>query len=166
MTSGRVTALFHREHAELALEREAQERVIDALRLGQAADPAATMREVLRWLRDRVLPHDAWEERFLFPAADKHSGSGAYPFTATLRRQHKLMAVWVDDLAGAFAALDGTAFARRAERLVGLLAAHLDAEEAVLLPLIEATMSDLAIQRDILVRVLEHQNAPGRHHER
>jgi hypothetical protein len=26
-------------------------------------------------------------------------------------------------------------------------------------------MSDLAIQRDILVRVLEHQSAPGRHDE-
>ncbi len=160
LTSGRQTSagvlateLLRREHA--AILRAIAERASEAGTLGEAAAEAraAIARGILGWFQSEVLEHDAWEERFLFPVIDA-CAPAPRPYTAMLRHQHAVLARWVADLATLAAAspLDPVAFTRRVDRLLGLLTAHLEAEEAVVLGILDDCIADERFQQEVLAR--------------
>jgi hemerythrin-like domain-containing protein len=101
------------------------------------------MADVVRFLGEHIRPHAEWEERVLYPLVDGKAGSPArHPFTASMRYEHRIVGRWIDEM-GAIrgkAKPDVRAFARRADNLLGLIAAHFEEEEEVLLPILDATM--------------------------
>lgn len=151
--ASQAIALLRREHA--VLEKDLQQRVVEVGELPGAtpARAAEIQRRLLRWL-DRVLEHDDWEERVLFPAVDKYAGSGGHAFTATLRHEHRLTARWLLELRGLVQeGAPQAVIARRADQILGLLMAHLDTETAVLVHVLDAVTSDHVFHRDIAARM-------------
>jgi hemerythrin-like domain-containing protein len=126
------------QHSRLK-ERLAQVQALaGALRSSEPEAAAAAMKEVLRFLESEVRPHAEWEERVLYPLLDRRLGR-ARTFTATLRYEHRVIDRWVTDLAreAARQTPDLVAFARRTDKVLGLLEAHFEAEEEVLPPALE-----------------------------
>ncbi len=151
--SSQAIELLRREHA--VLDRELQQRLLEVGELAGATPERATVLQqgLLRWV-ERVIEHDDWEERVLFPAVDKHSGSGGHAFTATLRHEHQLTARWLADLRRLIReGASSSVIARRADQLLGLLMAHLETETAVLEHVLETVTSDHVFQRDMLARL-------------
>jgi hypothetical protein len=74
------------------------------------------------------------EERVLYPLLDRRLGRGR-AFTATLRYEHRVIDRWITELAREAArhTPDVLAFARRADKVLGLL----EAEEEMLPPALE-----------------------------
>ena len=102
-------------------------------------------RQIVRAFREHVGEHARWEERVLYPIADRLAGltgleSGGTPFTASMRLEHDVVGRWISELEHLANAphVDAVAVSRRADHLLGLLAAHFEAEERVLLPLLDA----------------------------
>lgn len=145
----RASELLKVEHAHLGAELEEHGRAL----LGRL--DAERMHRIVTWLEEAVLPHDEWEEHVLFPAIDKHTGTGVHPFTATLRHEHRIILRWtreLHDLASA-ARADAPVFARRAERLFGLLEAHTEAEEIVLSQVLGLSLTDAEFEREVVARM-------------
>jgi hemerythrin-like domain-containing protein len=121
--------------------------------LGGAAEPEQLemMRWVVRFLEEHIRPHAAWEERVLYPAVDKRAASGPNPFTASMRYEHRVIARWMGELAteSVKPRPDAKAFARRADNLLGLLWAHFEEEEEILLPILDASMSHEELMQEI-----------------
>jgi hemerythrin-like domain-containing protein len=105
--------------------------------LGAGVPDMATARRVLRFFKRELSPHMDDEERVLYPDVDRVVG-GSEPFTSALRREHRIMRRWVVHLEAASGRGDDLGlFARRAENLIGMLYAHMETEEAVILPLVD-----------------------------
>jgi iron-sulfur cluster repair protein YtfE (RIC family) len=95
------------------------------------------------WLHREVLPHQAWEEAWLYPTADQATGSAWT--TRGLRFQHEQ----IRELAGALERASIVAhehwtpeivygLVAAMARLDALLSAHLTQEELLVVPLLEA----------------------------
>src|SRR5437763_16194667 len=127
----RPSDLFTAEHARIATELARARDGVGAMSAGPTDVQARLAHEVIERLQREVLSHDQWEDRVLYPIVDKHAGSGAYVYTATLRHEHRVIARWIGELEALAEApaLDVVAFVRRADNLLGLLLAHLEAEE-------------------------------------
>jgi hemerythrin-like domain-containing protein len=146
------TEPFRREHAEIRKHLDHLDGKVGALVSAAAPERVSTMAFVVRFLREHIMTHAAWEERVLYPVIDRCAGSGPHPFTASMRREHRVIERWIDELATerAKAAPDATAFARRTDNLLGLIRAHLEEEEDVALPILDATMTPEDFAREIL----------------
>lgn len=152
----RATDPFRLEHRDIADLLADFENQIGKLPEADREERKQTMTRVIAFLRGHVLPHAAWEERVLYPAVDRRAGSGENRFTATMRHEHAIVARWTDELAReAFRAEpDAVWFARRADRLLGLLQAHVENEEEVLLPVLDWTMTAEEFENEILSKGL------------
>lgn len=104
------------------------------------------MARVVRFFREHIKPHAEWEERVLYPAVDKRAASGPNPFTASMRYEHRIVVRWTDELANT---PDVIGFARRADNLLGLVWAHFEEEEEVLLPILDRSMSKEEFDQEI-----------------
>ncbi len=60
-----------------------------------------------------------------------------------MRQEHRVVGRWIDELGALLAkpTFDATAFARRSDNLLGLIDAHFECEEQVLLPLVDRSMT-------------------------
>lgn len=121
----RVTEPFRKEHAEIE--------------------------EHLGFLEGHIAPHARWEERVLYPAVDRRVHEGAPPFTASMRHEHEIVARWINALEreAAKERPDPRAFTRQADALLGLLRAHFEEEEEVLLPILDRAMTSDEYEREI-----------------
>jgi hemerythrin-like domain-containing protein len=97
------------------------------------------MHDAVGMLQEYLLPHLAAEEAVLFPAAERELAPSPASVTQALRREHEILRLWIDHLeALANGPLpDHNEFARRGERLLGLIEAHFDVEETVLFPVLD-----------------------------
>ena len=130
----RGDAIRH-EHAELRKRLADVEALVAPLGVG--LPDSGKVRKVLRFFKGELNPHMDDEERVLYPDVDCLVG-GTERFTSTLRREHRIMLRWVVHLeAASERGDDPRLFARRAENLIGMLYAHMETEEAVLLPLVD-----------------------------
>lgn len=129
--AARPTEPFVREHAHIAAELDRIERSSDR-------------HAALAFFRDQILPHAAWEERALYPAVDRRASKGE-PFTASMRREHTIVKRW----SGELPRLEGEAYARRVQQLVGLVRAHFELEEQVLLPVLDRSMTAEEFHREV-----------------
>jgi hemerythrin-like domain-containing protein len=148
------TQSFRDEHRHVREEIEAVRGMLDGI---LEADPVAQrtrMAAILEFLERRILPHEKHEEQRLYPIVDDLA-CGMTQFTSHLRYEHCIVSRWTGELARELASNDVGRFARRAENLLGLLEAHCEIEEEVLLPLVDARMS-----------AREFENALGRREKR
>ena len=155
---GRVTAPFREEHAEIRVHLGHIHEMAGQLREAAPDERLRTMRFVAKFLDEHIRAHAGWEEQVLYPVVDRLAGGGAHPFTSTMRHEHGVVGRWIDELAAESAKESPgvEAFARRADNLLGLLWAHFEEEEEVLLPLIDAGMSREAFQREVLDKMKPH----------
>ena len=147
----RPTEPFRREHAEIKKHLEHLNAELGKLTTASPEEQRASMGHVVGFVREHITPHAQWEERVLYPAVDKRAASGANPFTASMRYEHGIVARWTDELAAMASASppDVTGFTRRADNLLGLIWAHFEEEEEVLLPILDRTMSKEDFDREI-----------------
>jgi iron-sulfur cluster repair protein YtfE (RIC family) len=101
--------------------------------------PPAIMARVVTVLEDEVLPYLEWEGRMLHPVIDKFACEGPTAFSASMQHEHAVVDRWIGELAAGSrdARADARAFARRVDRLLGLLAAHFEVEDQVFLPVLD-----------------------------
>ena len=144
------TADFRREHAGIREHLEHLHTMVGGLAAQTPAERGETMEFVVRFLEEHIRKHAEAEEAILYPAVDQRAAKGR-PFTATMRREHVIVGRWIDDLAreAARPAPDAVAFARQTDRLLGLITAHFEAEEEVLLPVLDATMTRAEFEREV-----------------
>jgi hemerythrin-like domain-containing protein len=145
---------FRAEHADIHRHLVHLGHLVGTLRDGSCGEQGATMARVVGFLREHLIGHADWEERVLYPLVDREAGSGPEAFTASMRREHRIIARWTDELAGAAAHKepDVVAFSARAYNLLGLVMAHLEEEEDVLLPVLDRTMTAEEFEREVMSR--------------
>jgi hemerythrin-like domain-containing protein len=80
---------------------------------------------------------------------DRLAGGGSNAFTSTMRYEHRIVGRWIAELRAESdkARIDAAKFARRTDNLLGLLWAHFEEEEEVLLPFIDKGMSKAQFER-------------------
>ena len=147
----RPTDSFRREHAEIKEHLGHIKVEVGKLATAPSEEQRASLEHVVRFFREHIKPHAEWEEHVLYPAVDKRAAPGSKPFTASMRYEHRIVARWTDELASMASSTpsDVTGFARRADNLLGLLWAHFEEEEEVLLPILDQTMSKEDFDREI-----------------
>lgn len=154
----RVTEPFREEHAEIRVHLGHIHQRVGELRCSPSSEASSTMRFVVRFLDEHIRKHAEWEEAVLYPVVDRLAKSGRERFTATMRHEHRIVGRWIDDLA-AEAEKESPAveaFARRADYLLGLVTAHFEEEEEVLLPLIDRGMTAAEFKHEVLDRRQAH----------
>jgi hemerythrin-like domain-containing protein len=148
-SESRSTDPFRAEHVEIRKHLEHIRGWAGELVKQPLNEQKATMKRTVSFFLEHIRPHAEWEERNLYPIVDRIAG-GEH-FTATMRHEHKIVARWVGELAveAVKPSPDALAFARRTDNLLGLLDAHFEEEEEVLLPLLDRTLSASEFERVI-----------------
>lgn len=109
-----------------------------------------TMQRVVGFFREHIGPHALDEERVLYPAVRQRAGEGNR-LTEVPIYEHRIVERWIADLETEAAkdSPDAAAFSEKAVHLVGLLRAHFEVEEQVLLPILDTTMTPEEFEREI-----------------
>jgi hemerythrin-like domain-containing protein len=147
----RPTETFRQEHAEVKVHLEHLDEMVGTIATAEAAQQMKTAAFVVKFLREHIVDHAKWEEEHLYPAVDRRTHGGDHPFTESMRYEHKIVGRWIDELAAMTAGptLDAKAFARRSDRLLGLIAAHFEEEEEVLLPILDRTTTREELEKEL-----------------
>jgi hemerythrin-like domain-containing protein len=147
----RPTAAFREEHREVQRHLRHVHEWIGALSKQRAAEQRKTAQRVAAFFETHIRPHAEWEERFLYPIVDKLAGGVPNAFTSTMRHEHRVVGRWIAELRAEAdrSVIDASKFARRADNLLGLIWAHFEEEEEVLLPYIDRGMSKAQFEREL-----------------
>lgn len=150
-TGDRPTAAFRAEHQEVQVHLRHVHDWVGGLRAQGPAEQKKTAQKVVAFFEKHIKPHAEWEERFLYPVVDRLAGGGANRFTSTMRYEHRVVGRWIAELRAESEKpkLDAAKFARRTDNLLGLLWAHFEEEEEVLLPFIDKGMSKEQFEREL-----------------
>jgi hemerythrin-like domain-containing protein len=118
-----------------------------------------TANKVVEFLRDHILAHAEWEERHLYPAVDKRVHAGEHPFTASMRYEHRIIGRWIDELRqlAAKPSVDAAGFVRNTDRLLGLITAHFEEEEEVLLPILDQRTTKEELEKELGLEAHGHK---------
>lgn len=134
------TAAIRKEHVEIKEHLGHLDVMAGALATQTPEERQRTMNFIVKFLNEHIRQHADWEEANLYPAVDKRTLAGKNPFTATMRHEHRIIGRSIDGLEklAADPNTDATTFTRAADRLLGLIAAHFEEEEEVLLPILDS----------------------------
>lgn len=154
----RPTASFRAEHVQLRAHLEHVRAWAGELPSLPAAEQPARARQIVAFFEEHIAAHAKMEEKSLYPLVDKLAGGGLNPFTATMRREHRVVERWIGELRQMAAAprLDARAFARKTDNLLGLLDAHFESEEEVLLPVVDAKLTAAQFEKAMGAAGHEH----------
>jgi iron-sulfur cluster repair protein YtfE (RIC family) len=151
MTNDRPTAAFRAEHREMQEHLRHVHEWVGALPTQQPPEQRRTAQKIASFFEKHIKPHAEWEERFLYPVVDKLAGGGPNAFTSTMRYEHRVVGRWIGELRvdAEKPKIDLPRFTRRADNLLGLIWAHFEEEEEVLLPLIDKGMTRAQFEREL-----------------
>lgn len=151
-TSNRPTEQFRTEHVEIKEHISHVEQWAGDLEREMPTEQKKTMQKIVSFLKDHIKPHAEWEEKKLYPAVDKRISPKAENFTSSMRYEHKIVGRWTDELEKMAAAKNPNAkkFARKTDQLLGLIIAHFEEEEEVLLPILDKSMTPAEFKEEIL----------------
>jgi hemerythrin-like domain-containing protein len=137
------TAELREEHQTVrAMMNDLQGRITRAL--GDPAELSGAAEAVLSFVIEELEPHTAWEQRVVYALVDRFAASDVHPFTSAMRHEHAIIGRWLADLEDALGgARSGTSknpvrWIIQAIELLGLVRAHLEVEEVVLFPILDA----------------------------
>lgn len=149
MAAERPTEGFREEHAEVKVHLEHLHDMAGSMAGADAAAQRKSAKFVAKFLADHILTHAEWEEAHLYPAVDARTHAGEYPFTGSMRYEHRIVKRWIEELGTLAAAesVDAVAFVRKTDRLLGLISAHFEEEEEVLLPILDKTMTREEVEK-------------------
>lgn len=156
-SSAPVTQPFRDEHVEIKKHLGHMGEMIGSIATASSAETGELMEKLVGALHAHILPHAQWEERVLYPVVDRIVG-GRAPFTAAMRHEHAIVGRQIELLANQVEnpTRDGVLFARTADQLLGLILAHFEDEEEVLLPILDANMTAAQFEREILSKGSPH----------
>jgi hemerythrin-like domain-containing protein len=149
----RPSAKFRQEHVEIREHLDHISKLAGKLGSEGPAQRREAMKKIVSFLKEHIVPHAQWEERVLYPAVDRRAGNSAQnPFTATMRNDHAIVGRWISELEKESGQADasGASFARKTDRLLGLIVAHFENEEEVLLPVLDRTMTRAQFEQEIM----------------
>jgi hemerythrin-like domain-containing protein len=152
IASAQPTESFRQEHVEVKKHLDHIAGFVGELPKQGAEDQRATMNKIVKALRGHVLQHAEWEDKVLYGLVDTKAGTTEkHRFTASMRHEHVIVARWIGDLERELQKPkpDVTMFARKADNLLGLVLAHFECEEEVLLPVIDKTMTKEEFERAV-----------------
>lgn len=151
LAADRPSEGFRKEHVEIKTHLDHVKTWAGELPTLSEADRVKRMNAIVGFFQQHIKPHAEWEEKVLYPAVDKRACTGAEPFTATMRFEHGVVGRWIEELAAEAKKPkpDATAFARRTDNLLGLLLAHFEEEEEVLLPILDKSMTAEQFEQEI-----------------
>ena len=144
----RPTAGFRAEHAEVKEHLRHLDGMVGGLDGAPETERRRTMAFVVKFLDEHIRSHAAWEEAHLYPVVDDRASRQGEPFTASMRYEHGIIGRAIDGLSALAAAAppDATAFARAADRTLGVIGAHFEKEEEVFLPLLDRSMTRAEVE--------------------
>jgi hemerythrin-like domain-containing protein len=150
-TPRRTTEPFREEHAAIKEHLRHMSQMIQAIPGAAPEVQKQNMTKLVEALKGHILLHAEWEEKVLYPVVDQKTGGGKYAFTAAMRHEHRIVERWIDQLASESekGRPDTTLFVRRADQLFGLILAHFEDEEEVLLPVLDESMTPEEFEREI-----------------
>jgi len=152
--SPRVTEPFRQKHSEIHEHLTHIDGMAGNLDGQSAGMQRETMARIVKFFKTHILAHAASEEKVLYPIVDRFAGVGVggSTFTSSMRYEHRVVERWINELErmAAAATPDARAFARRADNLLGLINAHFEEEEEILLPILEAKMTPEQFQKEIM----------------
>ncbi|HKB78936.1 MAG TPA: hemerythrin domain-containing protein [Thermoanaerobaculia bacterium] len=154
----RTTEAFRQEHVEIRKHLAHVSAMIGSIARAAPSEQQTIMQELVAALRLHIVAHAQWEERVLYPLVDAKAGSGRYEFTAAMRREHRIVGRWIDELEhqSTSTGADPIAFGQRADQLLGLILAHFEDEEEVLLPILDETMTSEEFEREVVSKGGQH----------
>jgi hemerythrin-like domain-containing protein len=131
-----VTSPLRREHGVVREQLAHVHRHLGQLVHAAPAEQRSLMVKVLHLLRQHVLGTLRREEAVIYRPVESLNGGR---LTAMLLCEHRIIARWLDDLDRLADRDDADVgeFVRRGDQLLGLVLAHLESEEQMLLPLLE-----------------------------
>ena len=154
-----ATQAFRDEHEEVRVHLAHVAESVGQLARQDRAQQRKTAEQVTVFFEKHIRPHAEWEEQHLYPVIDRLAGTGeANRFTATMRHEHKVVGRWIDELRAELEKPnpDFVAFSRRADNLLGLLSAHFEEEEEVLLPYADRKMTRAQFEQAVKLKGAGH----------
>ncbi len=147
----RPTDPFRREHAVIHEHLEHVRTWTGGLAASSADEARLLMKRIVSFFRQHILPHAEWEEQVLYPAVDRRAGAAQHAFTESMRYEHGIVGRWIDELhlESEKPVPDRVSFTRRADNLLGLIEAHFEEEEQVMLPILDESMTAADFEREI-----------------
>jgi hemerythrin-like domain-containing protein len=151
MTDQRPTTTFRAEHEGVKEHLRHVHAWAGSLAKQQPSEQRKTAQKVATFFERHIKPHAEWEEKHLYPVVDRLAGGGPNAFTSTMRYEHRVVGRWINELRAEAdkPTIDATKFARRTDNLLGLLWAHFEEEEEVLLPFIDRGMSKTQFENEV-----------------
>ncbi|GEM_PF-6305312 len=148
----RATEPLRRQYAEIRLQLDRLDGLVGSLARASSPERISTLRQITELLEEQILRNTAEETDRLYLSADRCAGNASYRFTASLCHEQVIAARWMLELSDEAGkpSPDLTAFSRRADRLLGLLDAHFETEEKVLLPLLDDAMTPDRFRREVM----------------
>lgn len=147
-----ATQSFRDEHREVREHLAHAAQWVGQLAQQPPAEQKQTAEKVVTFFEQHIRPHAEWEEQHLYPVIDRLAGTGAdNRFTSTMRHEHRVVGRWIGELRAALQkpTLDAVAFGRRADNLLGLIDAHFEEEEQVLLPYADKKLSRAQFEKEV-----------------
>lgn len=151
LAADRPSEGFRKEHVEIKKHLDHVKAWAGELPGLPEAERGKRMTAIVGFFREHIEPHAQWEEKVLYPAVDKRACTGTQPFTATMRHEHGIVGRWIGELDAEAKKPkpDVTAFVRRTDNLLGLISAHFEEEEEVLLPILDKAMTPEQFEKEI-----------------
>ena len=146
----RPTEAFRAHHAEIQQHLGHIDAMAVALRRQPPEEQRSTMKRAVAFLKEHVAAHAADEERVLYPVVQRESGPGSQLTTVPIYEHcivERLIAALEQEASKPTP--DAAAFALTAHHLTGLLFAHFEVEEEVLLPVLDQAMTPEQFQREV-----------------
>jgi hemerythrin-like domain-containing protein len=92
---------------------------------------------IFKFFNTSLSPHVQWEEKSFYPLADACIQCRRAPFTASFIREHQIINRWLAELLEISKQPDGSIsdFTKLYYQIIGLLQAHLEVEDLILIPI-------------------------------
>jgi hypothetical protein len=147
----RATESLRRQQARLADSLDLFLPLIRDLFKGSPGRDAEIVVAAVDFLRGTVQAQGRAEEKYLYPAAERHAPGECFLLLLVLKSEHRVMERWIDEIEdlGEEPFTDRGPFDRRCEELVALARLHLRNEEVGLLPVLDRVMTPAQFRSEV-----------------
>lgn len=157
--SPRPTNSLRAEHARLLETLQGLGQRIEKMHEEATLDQLALAREVLSFVSRTVAPHARAEEYTLYPAADWAAGEGSH-LTDIARYEHQIVARRCQALEKAVSAgAPAGKLMHHCYAILGLVAAHFEVTEGVILPYLDKAFDSAKFEKEVLTPLRVERSA-------
>jgi hemerythrin-like domain-containing protein len=152
------TASLRTEHASIITRLTSLAERIEKLHESATLDQLSLAREVIEFVNKHVAPHARAEEYTLYPAADWAAGEGS-KLTETVRFEHQIVARRCQALEKEISAgAPAGKLMHHCYAILGLVAAHFQVTEQVLLPYLDKAFDAARFEKEVLTPLRVERN--------